>query len=420
MSVWSGVLDSCPGLLCCVVNIRGKLLYATHGYKAVAARLFGHKCDEGRYYPPMITELDRGIHEAMTAACLGDTNAIEISENGKIWELTASPLKVDANGIGGVVLRLASETVSSPAQNMPHVVQSNPEILNSVPFRAGIVDAHGVFLAVNKFLASCVRADLVGRNIIELAEPANNSDIMNIIMKRSGSVECTMPDVAAGENFYPFDLVPYLDEELNEIPGDAEIDGLRRVRIHATPSEWNGAQAVMLTFEDITEFQRTHDQLRRLLTVDTSTGILNRMGMEHMIRRQLRETIYDGGNLSLIMIRVDNFRLLYEARGYMSTSRVIRSFVRTMQKFLAEREGSVLARRNEDEFMILSHCSGASAVVIADEIREKSKDVTLSAGVADLNDGGYASVSEFVGAAYDAMSEALASGGNNTVLARNI
>ena len=420
MSVWSGVLDSCPGLLCCVINIRGKLLYATHGYKAVAARLFGHKCNEGRNYPPLITELDTAIHEALTAACLGDTNAIEISEGGKIWELTASPLKFgNGSEISGVVLKLSSEVSSQTAQNLPPVIQSNPEILNSVPFRAGIVDAHGVFMAVNKFLASCVRADLVGRNIIELVDPEVNSDLTNIIMKRSGCVECTMPDISAAENFYPFDLTPYLDDELNEIPGDAEVDGLRRVRIHATPVEWNGSQSIMLTFEDVTEFRRNHEQLRRLLTVDAHTGVLNRRGMEHVIRRKFSGTIEEAGHLSLIVMLIENFRVLNDARGFLPAGRIIRGFVRGMQRYLAERPGNVLGRWSDDEFMILSECSGAAAVVMADEIRGKSRDVLLSSGVSDLTGGGYSSTGEFIGAAYDAMAEAVKSGGSSTVLARN-
>ena len=96
MSIWSGVLDSCPGLLCCVINIQGRLIYATHGYKAVAARLFGHKCEEGRNYPPLITELDKNIHESLTAACLGNANAMEITKGDNTWEFTASPLIIDA------------------------------------------------------------------------------------------------------------------------------------------------------------------------------------------------------------------------------------------------------------------------------------------------------------------------------------
>ena len=419
-TVWGGVLDSCPGLLCCVVNIKGKLLHATHGYKAVAARLFGHKCEEGRNYPPLITEIDIGIHEALTAACLGEMNAIEISENGKIWELTASPLRLDGQGIAGVVLRIASEVPKKPAPMLPPVIHSDPEILNSVPFRAGIVDHNGVFMAVNKFLASCTRAGLVGRNIVELVSPESNSDITHMLLKRSGSAECTMPDISAADNFSPFDLMPYIDEELNEIPADAEIDAQRHLIIHASPIEWSGTQCVMLTFEDVTEIRKTHEQLRRLLTADTSTGILNRRGIEHMIRRRLGETIQSGEHLSLIMIRIDNYRIIHDTRGYMAGGRIIRSFVRSMQKQVSGRSGSMLGRWSNDEFAILARCSGAAAVVMANEIRAKSKDVVISAGAADLSDGGYMSVSEFVGAAYDAMTEAVNSGGNVTVLARNL
>lgn len=420
MTVWGGVLDSCPGLLCCVINIKGKLLHATHGYKAVAARLFGHKCEEGRNYPPLITDLDMGIHEALTAACLGDTNAIEISENGKIWELTASPLRIDGQNIAGVVLRIASEnpakTHSAP---LPPVIRSNPEILNSVPFRAGITDTQGVFLAVNKFLASCVRAGLVGRNIVELVSPEVSSDLTHILMKRSGSAECTMPDISAAENFYPFDIAPYLDEELNEIPGDTEIDTSRQIILHASPIEWNGTQSVMLTFEDVTDFRRTHDQLRRLLTVDQSAGILNHRGMEHMIHRSIHEAMQSGEHLSLTVMRAENYRIIIDSRGYMAAGRILRGFVRMTQRFLAGRGKNVLGRWSDDEFVVLSHCSGAAAVVMANEIRGKAKDIVLSAGVADVADGGYMSVSEFVDAAYVALNEAVDSGGNSTVLARN-
>ena len=420
MTVWGGVLDSCPGLLCCVINMKGTLLHATNGYKAVAARLFGHKCEEGRNYPPMITELDMGIHEALTAASLGDTNAIEISEGGKIWELTASPLRIDEQGIAGVVLRIASENpVKSSASDLPPVIQSNPEILNSVPFRAGVVNQEGMFMAVNRFLASCVRADLVGRNIVELVSPEVDSDLTHILLKRSGSVECTMPDISAGENFCTSGLEPYLDEELNEIPEDAELDTSRRVILHATPVDWNGTQSVLLTFEDVTDFRRTHDQLRRLLTVDTSTGVLNRRGMEHMIRRKLNDAMHSGEHLSLIIIRMDNYRIIHDARGYMATGRIVRGFVRMMQRHIAGRTGSVLGRWSGDEFMILARCSGAAAVVMSNEIRGKAKDVVMSAGVADIADGGYMSVSEFADAACSALIEAVNSGGNTTILARN-
>lgn len=422
VTVWGGVLDSCPGLLCCVINIRGILVYATHGYKAVASRLFGHRCEEGKNYPPLATEVDSGIHELLTAACLGSTNAIEISDNGKVWELTASPLKLEGQNIAGVVLRITPKVQAEAARDSMHpvVIQSNPEILNTVPFRAGVTDTRGVFLAVNKFLASSVRAELVGRNIVELVSPENNSDLTNIIMRRSGSAECVMPDILPAENFYPAGIAPYLDDELNDAHEDDDIDALRHIRLHAAPCEWNGADAVMITFEDVTDSLKTREQLRRLLTVDRSAGILNRFGIEHMITRRMHEAVKDSSHLSLTVIRIENFRIMSEALGYAAASGTVRKFARMMRKFLAERPDSkdiALGRWSDDEFVILSSVPGASAVSTVNELRAKSTDVVFSAGTAELSEDGYMSVSEFFGAAYDAVTEAVKSGGNTAVLA---
>lgn len=404
MSVWSEVLDSCPGLLCCVVNLKGKLLHATNGYKAVASRLFGHKCDEGRSYPPMITALDRTLHEVMTAACLGETNAIELSERSRTWELTASPLKIDEK-IAGVVIRIVTSEDFSSSRGIP-VIESNPNILEAVPFRAGVVDAHGVFLATNKFLG----IKCVGRNITEIASADTPSDIMHIVMKRTGSVECRMRELAVHENFYPY---LYYDETLNDLPPSEENEP-RRVVIHASPIRWNDAEAVMLTFEDITEASRVHDQLRRILTFDAPTGILNRRGLEHIILREFTSTVRNTGHLSLIALCLDGFRSVNEEQGFEAGNRIIREFVGTMRKFLAEHARSVAGRWSGDEFMVLTHCSGAAAVVLANEIRERV-DVAVSAGVAGLSEGGYGGVSEFIGAAYDAMLRARREG--ETVLA---
>ncbi len=414
MNLWSAVLDSCPGLLCCVINLKGKLLYASHGYKAVAARLFGHNCTEGSNYPPLITELDRAFHDVLTSACLGEVNAIEISENEKIWELTASPLRLDSQKIEGVVVRIMSENKIIEKNPQP-VVQTNPEILESVPFRACVVNQKGMILAANKFFQKSSRENLTGKNIIEIFKPVSNSSIMEIISQRSGSIEGKIPDLVINENFCT-DL--YLDKDFNEIPEEIN-DNFRVLRVHATPVKWHDLEAVMLTFEDITEFKKTRDQLRRLLTFDASTGILNRRGIEHILLKEFGQAIRNSEDLSLIMINIDNFTALNETMGYMAGNRTIRVFTIIMKNILADRSNSVIARWSGDEFLILSHCSGAAAVVIANEIREKSQSIAISAGIADLSSGNYAGVNDFIGAAYEAMIEAKNSGKNSTVLAKN-
>ena len=414
MNTWSGVLDSCPGLLCCVINIKGKLLYASGGYKAVAGRIFGHKCKEGSNYPPLITELDKAFHEVLTAACLGEANAIEISEHGRIWELTASPLRLGGKKIEGVVVRINSEQLAAPERSLPPVVQSNPEILEAVPFRACVVNSKGLILAANKLFAASSKESLTDKNIIEIFKPVDNISIVKIISKRSGSAEGHISDFYVNENFC---ASLYLDEGLN-VPPDSDVEELRTLKAHATPIRWHDSECVMLTFEDVTEARRTRDQLRRLLTFDNSTGVLNRRGIEHLILREFGQSIRSGDALSLVMINIDNFTMLNESMGYGAGTRTIRGFVAIMKRTLQSSANSVIARWSGDEFIIMLHCSGAAAVVLANEIRDKAHGIEISAGIADLTSGNYSGVNDFIGAAYDAMTEAKTSGKNRTILAR--
>ncbi|MBQ9594530.1 MAG: GGDEF domain-containing protein [Synergistaceae bacterium] len=419
MNVWREVLDSCPGLLCCVINLKGRLIYATKGYKATASRLFGHECSEGRNYPPMITEIDRALHDILTGACLGRTNSIEVSEDGKagkIWEITASPLRLkdNDNEVSGVVLRVISSENASQTQQP--IIQSNPDILNSVPFRACIVNQSGDFLAVNKFLAQSAKINLIGHNISEFIA---NDDISEILLRRSGWFECSMSGFKDDGNFYTFSDDDYLDKDFNAAPQvQVQDEELRNIRIHASPIEWDGSESVMLTFEDFTDIKKTHEQLRRVLTFDNHTGVLNRRGMEHMILRDLNASIKYSSQLSLIMLKIDNFREILEGTGYLSGGRLLRDFVRITKRAVSGRHTGVLGRWSDDEFAVLTQCSGAAAVVLANDIRLRVDGVKLSAGVADLNSGAYYGVNDFVAAAYDAMIDAKKSGGNQTKISR--
>lgn len=420
MSVWTEVLDSCPGLLCCVVNLKGKLLHATHGYKVVAYRLLGHKCEEGRIYPPMITNLDNALHELLKEAAAGETNAIELSENGKIWELTASPLKLDSTRISGVIIRIAAiETIRTATnENLPPVVYSNPNILEAVPFRACVADSNGIIIAVNKFLAASFSDDISGKNINEIAKLDDESEMLEALIRRSGNFECSMKDISMHENFYDIAEKIYLDEEFNDAPEEKNIN-TRRIKIHASPTKWNDKNSTLLTFEDVTEINRTKEQLRRLLTFDTATGILNRRGIEHIIFREFGKAIRNTEQLSLIAMNIDKFRSINKARGYKAGNSIIRDFVFYLKKCLAKHPEAIAGRWGGDEFMILVHCSGAAAVVLSNEIRERTNNIALSAGVSDITGGVYSGMSEFIAAAYDAMSEAKRKGGNQTVLAEN-
>ena len=418
MSIWSGVLDSCPGLLCCVINIKGRLIYATHGYKAIASRLFGHKCEEGRTYPPLITQLDREIHDALTAACLGQTNAIEIAERNNVWELTVAPLKLIEDGqnkISGVVVRVASS--ASNNHNQAPIIRSNPNILDSITFRACVADEKGIIIAANKFLSSSLGINPSGSNIAEFIDTQSISHLISIIINRSGKIECLMQDISVHDNFY--DVSPeeiFFDAALNKLPEKINNEP-RLMRIHASPIEWNGEKLTLLTFEDITDFTKTHEQLRRILTFDAKTGILNKRGLEHALLQKISYSHKNNEDLSLISLSIDNAKYISETSGYAAAEKMIREFAKKMKDFLDGRAESIYARYSKNEFMSAVNCPGAVAVVMANEIRYRAGDIPVSAGVADYISGAYSGVNEFIAAAYDTMNRAKSEGGNITLLA---
>ena len=65
--VWERVLDGCPGLLCCVLDGEGRLLYASRGYRAAAKRFLGHDCVVGSPYPPESNSIDRSLHDLLSS-----------------------------------------------------------------------------------------------------------------------------------------------------------------------------------------------------------------------------------------------------------------------------------------------------------------------------------------------------------------
>ena len=272
-------------------------------------------------------------------------------------------------------------------------------------------------MGANKFLCLSLGLNPTSSNVSEILEPDMHSDLMKIIADRSGFTECLMQDLSEHENFYQFTPEEvYLDAALNDIAAREQAD-VRRMRIHASPIDWDGEKSVLLTFEDITEYQKTHDQLRKLLTFDTRTGILNRRGLEHVLLRKIGHAVKNGESLSVIALSVDSLKYITETAGYVAGERMIRDFVKAMKNFIHDRADSIAARYARDEFMIIVNCSGPVAVVMANEIRDRSEKIPLSAGVADFSDGVYSGVSDFIGAAYDTMNKAKASGGNITLLA---
>jgi diguanylate cyclase (GGDEF)-like protein len=136
-------------------------------------------------------------------------------------------------------------------------------------------------------------------------------------------------------------------------------------------------------------------ELAEQARTDPLTGALNRRAMEEAaLRETARSTRYDHP-LSVIMIDIDFFKRLNDARGHAAGDCALKAFVRKVKSLLRGEDS--FARTGGDEFTILLPDTPASAgSLTAERVRqaieameipfEKSPiKLTISAGVAQLD-----------------------------------
>ena len=246
--VWERVLDGCPGLLCCVLDGEGRLLYASRGYRAAAKRFLGHDCVVGAPYPPASNSVDRSLHDLLSSALLGGSGGMELvevhAEGKRLWEVTASPLFSAQENVAGAVLRMAppaaapdgdSPSPSSGAGEAPKPT-SAMELLNAVSDMLLLVDRAGACLAANGRFCEALGLDpalFVGKPLNELPladDPLNDGfpdRLQEVLRAGEGALELRA-ETSRGEMLW-------LD-------------------LRARPVTWEGTDALLLTCTDATLF----------------------------------------------------------------------------------------------------------------------------------------------------------------------
>ncbi len=125
----------------------------------------------------------------------------------------------------------------------------------------------------------------------------------------------------------------------------------------------------------------TQAQLVHLADHDPLTGLLNRRCLQHAVANSITEAKRDGRRYALVLIDLDNFKMINDTRGHALGDTVLRSVAAALRDRL--RTGDTLARLGGDEFaMILPDCDEQAAVAIA---RELIGAVALTTIVPDAN-----------------------------------
>jgi len=176
---------------------------------------------------------------------------------------------------------------------------------------------------------------------------------------------------------------------------------------------------------DITELRRAEEQLQRLSTLDSLTGILNRRAFNIALGDEWKRAQRGSYKFSIMMIDIDQFKKYNDTYGHLQGDECLRQVSKALRKD-AQRPGDLLARFGGEEFVIAFSlqeeyqatiyankiCRDIEALKIQHEKSTVTHHVTVSVGVATIIPTREMSWVNLMDAADNALYRAKSEGGN--------
>lgn len=143
------------------------------------------------------------------------------------------------------------------------------------------------------------------------------------------------------------------------------------------------------TGKDVTKETLLNQQIQHIATVDQLTGIYNRHKFEQLLILEMERSKRFGQQLSLIIIDIDNFKIVNDTYGHDCGDEVLNHLVKIVQENI--RQIDVFARWGGEEFLILSPGTDFENIqLLAEKLRlaveqtefPKVTSITISQGVA--------------------------------------
>jgi diguanylate cyclase (GGDEF)-like protein len=140
------------------------------------------------------------------------------------------------------------------------------------------------------------------------------------------------------------------------------------------------------------ELEDAYRRIDEMARTDPLTGVLNRRGMDEMVRREMHRAERNGQPLTLGMMDLDHFKAINDDFGHDAGDAVLRTVGALLNDNL--RPYDVAARLGGEEFVfLLSACDLAQGTTVAERLRGVlartriegvSRPVTMSIGVTPL------------------------------------
>jgi diguanylate cyclase (GGDEF)-like protein len=131
----------------------------------------------------------------------------------------------------------------------------------------------------------------------------------------------------------------------------------------------------------VTLLQRSlrHVQLLNASRIDSKTGLLNAGTWEREAASEVARAVRTRTPLALMLIDIDHFKAVNDARGHLAGDHALRAISRTFKIFL--RDYDLAGRFGGEEFaLLLPHTGAADAQRIAERMRAHIAEMPIAAG----------------------------------------
>lgn len=237
--------------------------------------------------------------------------------------------------------------------------------------------------------------------------------------------------LAAYRSLPDLDLVIFSGIEMSAAFADWKIRTLRLATIVSglLALIWGALFAAYRAIAQQAVLRQENRNLDALATRDALTGIGNRRLFERMLKRDWNKHARSGSPLSIALIDVDYFKPFNDHYGHPAGDQCLRLVAQALQHSL-QREGDLVARYGGEEFIALLDCGSDGARRVAERMRKNVEAlekphafskagpfVTVSIGVATMDNTRSENAAELVAIADKALYDAKAGGRNRVCFA---
>lgn len=176
---------------------------------------------------------------------------------------------------------------------------------------------------------------------------------------------------------------------------------------------------------ELTNLKEEKCKLEDISLEDFLTGIYNRRGIDRMLKIHWRNCYRYELPLSVIMVDLDNFKKYNDMYGHIQGDEVLRNVAQSIKGTLGRSEDFIGRYGGEEFLVVLPNTLLDGAVVIADRINDKLKElsikhenndangcVTVSMGIACVFPKDYMNMEEIIKHADEMLYKAKANGKN--------